>query len=54
MRKQRAIVRTLGLLCVLLYSWHSVAGESLPKKTVVEDRLFDQTTAAEVIDARLY
>jgi thiol-disulfide isomerase/thioredoxin len=31
MRKQRAIVRTLGLLCVLLYSWHSVAGESLPK-----------------------
>ncbi len=31
MRKQRAIMRTLGLLCVLLYSWHSVAGESLPK-----------------------
>jgi len=31
MREQRAIKRTLGLLCVLLFSWHSAASESLPK-----------------------
>jgi thiol-disulfide isomerase/thioredoxin len=31
MRKRRAIKRTLGLLCVLLFSWHSAASESLPK-----------------------
>ena len=31
MRKQRAIKRTLGILCVLLFSWYSAASESLPK-----------------------
>ena len=32
MRKQRAIKRTLGILCVLLFSWYSAAAsEGLPK-----------------------
>jgi len=31
MRKRRAMKRTLGLLCVLLFCWHSAASESLPK-----------------------
>ncbi len=31
MRKQRAIKRTLAFLCVLLFSWHSAASDSLPK-----------------------
>ena len=31
MCKRRAIKRTLGLLCVLLFSCYSAAGESLPK-----------------------
>lgn len=32
----------------------ALAGEPLPKKTVVQDRLFDSTTAALVIDSRQY
>jgi len=31
-----------------------LAGEKLPKKTVVQDQLFDQSVAAEVIDSRKY
>ncbi len=32
----------------------TLAGESLPKKTIVKDQLFDSTTAASVIDSRQY
>ncbi len=32
----------------------AVAGETLPKNIVVQDRVFDQSTAAEVIDSREY
>jgi simple sugar transport system substrate-binding protein len=32
----------------------ALAGESLPKKTIVQDQLFDSTTAAAVIDTRQY
>ncbi len=32
----------------------AVAGETLPKWIVVEDRVYDQTTAADVIDSRQY
>ncbi len=32
----------------------AVAGETLPKWTVVEDRVYDQSVAAEVIDSRKY
>ena len=32
----------------------AVAGESLPKKTIVEDKLYDQTTAKDVIASRKY
>ncbi len=31
MRKQGAIKRTIGLLCALLFCWHSAASEALPK-----------------------
>jgi len=37
MRKQRAIKRTLGILCVLLFSWYSAASESLPKGIMKQD-----------------
>jgi simple sugar transport system substrate-binding protein len=30
------------------------AGESLPKKTYIKDRLFDRSVAAETIDSRIY
>jgi len=32
----------------------AVAGEALPKKTIVKDKLFDQSVAAEVIGSRQY
>lgn len=32
----------------------AVAGEELPKKIIVEDKLYDQTTAAAAIDSRKY
>ncbi|OPZ14973.1 MAG: hypothetical protein BWZ10_01811 [candidate division BRC1 bacterium ADurb.BinA364] len=32
----------------------ALAGETLPKKTIVEDRVFDQDNAAEFIDSRMY
>lgn len=32
----------------------ALAGETLPKKTIVEDKLFDQSQAAAVIDSRQY
>ena len=37
MRKQGAIKRTLGILCVLLFSWYSAASESLPKGIMKQD-----------------
>jgi ABC-type sugar transport system substrate-binding protein len=32
----------------------AVAGENLPKKTIVDDQVYDQAKAAEVIDSRKY
>lgn len=32
----------------------AVAGEELPKNTVVDDQVYDQSTAAAVIDSRKY
>ena len=32
----------------------AVAGEELPKKTIVEDQLFDQTNAAQALPDRKY
>lgn len=32
----------------------AVAGEQLPKRTIVEDKVYDQSTAADVIDSRQY
>lgn len=32
----------------------AVSGEELPKRTIVEDKVYDQSTAADVIDSRQY
>src|SRR4051812_27586492 len=32
----------------------AIAGKTLPKKTIVEDKVFDQSTAATVISSRKY
>jgi simple sugar transport system substrate-binding protein len=32
----------------------TLAGETLPKKTIIKDRVFDQTTAKETLPSRLY
>ena len=32
----------------------AVAGQSLPKKTVIEDKVYDQTTAKDVVGSRQY